>query len=77
MAEKKIEEFDQRREMLDALKTYFSSNITRHRINIEVLLKNNVGVAEHPDIMQTIEEEMAKLAEYHDKLEMLRVYFKQ
>jgi Zn-finger domain-containing protein len=39
------------------------------------LLRNSVGVAEHPDIMETIEKEIEIIAEYHDKLEVLKHYF--
>ena len=34
-------------------------------------MKNPVGVAEHPDTMATIEEELGKIAEYKDKLAAL------
>ena len=34
-------------------------------------MQKGVGVAEHPDIMQTIEDELGKIAEYKDKLEAL------
>ena len=30
-----------------------------------------MGVAEHPDIMQTIEDELGRIAEFKDKLEAL------
>jgi len=77
MVEKKgRDELDPRKEMIDAMKSYFGSKINIHRINIEILLTKNVGVAEHPDIMMTVEEELSKMAEYHDKLEMLREYFR-
>ena len=36
-----------------------------------------MGVAEHPDIMETIEKELGIIAEYDDKLEMLDKYFFQ
>jgi hypothetical protein len=48
----------------------------KHKMNVDVLLDNNVGLAEHPDIMETIENELEKMAEYHDKYEMLEKYFK-
>jgi len=32
-------------------------------------------VAEHPDVMETIEKELAMMADYEDKLEMLNKYF--
>jgi hypothetical protein len=35
------------------------------------LLNNSVGVGEHPDLMETIENELDKMSSYHDKLEML------
>ena len=62
--------------MIQAAKMHFQANIEKHRINVETYLHYRVGVAEHPDIMQSIEEELAHIAEYHDKLEMLETYFK-
>ena len=38
-------------------------------------MNNTVGVAEHPDIMETIEKELDIIAEYDDKLEILDKYF--
>ena len=51
------------------------AHIEKHRINVEVLLENGVGVAEHPDIMDTIEKELQIISEYEDKLAVLRKYF--
>jgi len=64
-----------REKLLTASKKHFEAHIQKHIVNIEVLLDNPVGVAEHPDIMETIEQELAQIAEYHDKLEMLDTYF--
>ena len=44
-------------------------------MNIENLLENPRGVAEHPDIMDTIEKELEIIAEYDDKLSVLIKYF--
>ena len=38
------------------------------------MLDKPVGVAEHPDIMETIEQELGKMAEYDDKLAMLSYF---
>ena len=38
-------------------------------------MNNPVGVAEHPDILNTIEKEIEIMAEYDDKLEILDKYF--
>jgi len=64
-----------RSDILKASRLHFKAHIEKHRINVENLLENGVGVAEHPDIMETIEKELEIIAEYHDKLEMLDLYF--
>ena len=58
-------------EMFASLEKYFQSQIEKHVINVKVLMKERVGVAEHPDIMVTIEGELEKIATYSDKLDAL------
>ena len=65
-----------RDDLIKASEKQFEALIHKHRINVEVLLENQVGVAEHPDIMETIEKEIGIIAEYEDKLSVLRKYFK-
>ena len=64
-----------RSDILKASRLHFKAHIEKHRVNVEILLENGVGVAEHPDIMETIEKELEIIAEYHDKVEMLDLYF--
>ena len=64
-----------RDDLLKASEKHFEAHIEKHRVNIEVLLENAVGVSEHGDIMDTIEKELAIIAEYDDKLSVLRKYF--
>ena len=64
-----------RYELIRACKINFEGEIEKHRMNVENLLQNTVGVAEHPDIMETIEKELAVIAEYNDKLSVLNKYF--
>ena len=45
--------------------------------DLMIYLSNPVGVGEHSDIMETIEKEIGKIAEYHDQLEVLNNYFKE
>ena len=66
---------EKRREIVETLDALFRANIYRHKVNIDIMLEKNVGVAEHPDVLLTIEEEIAKMAEWEDKLEVLRKYF--
>jgi len=64
-----------RDKLLEASRKHFAAHVQKHQVNIEVLLSAPIGVAEHPDLMETIEQELALMAEYHDKLEMLNIYF--
>ena len=57
-----------RSELIKASELHFKAHIEKHRVNIEILLEKAVGVAEHPDIMDTIEKELEIIADYHDKL---------
>ena len=65
-----------REDLIKASSLHFKAHIEKHRINIENMMENSVGVGEHPDIMDTIEKELAIMAEYSDKLEMLNKYFR-
>ena len=64
-----------RKDIIEASKLHFKAHIEKHRINVENLLEKGVGVAEHPDIMETIEKELEIIAEYDDKLEIIKKYF--
>ena len=64
-----------RDDLINASKLHFRAHIEKHRINIENLLENAFGLAEHPDIMDTIEKELGIIAEYDDKLNVLNKYF--
>ena len=63
--------------LIGAARTYYMGMINRHIANVEVLLTNPVGIGEdsHQDIQAVIEIEMGKIADYHDKLEMLQKFF--
>ena len=55
----------------DSMMSYLAGKVKYHKTNVLVYLQNPVGIGEHPDIMAAIEEELAKCAEYHEKLEIL------
>lgn len=63
-----------RKQILATQKQYLLSQRERHKLNIDLMLDKSVGVAEHPDIMETIEQELGKMAEYDDKLSMLSYF---
>ena len=64
-----------RKDIIEASVLHFKAHIEKHRVNVENLLRNPVGVAEHPDVMETIEKELAIMAGYDDKLSVLNKYF--
>ena len=64
-----------RKELIEASRLHYKAHIEKHRINVEVMLQKPLAVAEHADIMDAIEREIALIAEYHDKLEVLNTYF--
>ena len=64
-----------REDLIRASQLHFKAHIEKHRINVENLLEKGVGVAEHPDIMDTIEKELGIISEYDDKLSVLKKYF--
>ena len=55
--------------------SFSCSPLAKHKTNVEVLLQKPVGVAEHPDTLETIEKELRIIADYDDQLEMLKKYF--
>ena len=49
--------------------------IEKHKINIEVLTKNASGVADHPNMMQTVEDELNKIGHYEEIKSVIRKHF--
>ena len=64
-----------RDDLIKASRLHFEAHVEKHRINVENLLQNTRGVAEHPDIMDTIEKELDEISRYNDLLEVLDKYF--
>ena len=65
--------------LIKAQQSYLLGYINKHVANIEILLNNPVGISgvddKHQDIQEAIEVELGKIADYHDKLEMLHKFF--
>ena len=65
--------------LIKAQQSYLLGYINKHEANIEILLNNPVGISgvddKHQDIQEAIEVELGKIADYHDKLEMLHKFF--
>ena len=62
-------------EIIDVLIKQCEAGIERHKMNVRVLTEKNVGLAEHGDLIITIEGELDKIATYEDRLQVLKEYF--
>ena len=64
-----------REKLLKALLSHAQGELDKHVANIEVYLKQPVGVGEHIDVVETMEKELLKVADYDAQIEMLTKYF--
>ena len=61
--------------ILEAARKQAEGVVAVHKTNIEVYLTNPAGIGEHSDVIEAVIEELNKLAEADDRLEMLNKHF--
>ena len=66
-----------RDQLLKALLAHAQGDIQKHVANVEVYLQNPVGIGEHSNIVEAIEQELDIIAKYHDQIEVINKYFKK
>ena len=66
---------DMREQFIKASRLHFQAHVEKHRINVENLLENAVGVGEHGDVMETIEQELLLMDKYESLLGLINKYF--
>ena len=64
-----------REDIIKALIQKFKGEISAHKVNVEIMLENTVGIGDHSNITETIEQELEIIAGYEDKLNVLKKYF--
>jgi TusA-related sulfurtransferase len=64
-----------KKELLNVLETNFLANILKHKMNVEIMLNNPMAIHDHTDWMAAVEKEIAHIAEYEDKLEVVLKHF--
>lgn len=57
--------------IVEALEAHLIGHIKKHTLNVQVMLENPMAIHDHTDLLSAIEEELAHIAEYKDKLEAL------
>ena len=65
-----------REQLKKALLSHAQGEIQMHLANVEVYLTNPVGIGEHPDLTAAIQDEIDKIARWHDLIEVLNKYVK-
>ncbi len=65
-----------RDQLKNAILAHANGEIQKHLANVEVYLANPVGIGEHSDITQAIQDEIDKIARYHDQIEVVQKYLK-
>ena len=64
-----------RNEILKALKASSEGNIENARLNIEIYLKNPVGIGEHPDVLAAIIDQVDLISKEEERISVLQKYF--
>ena len=65
-----------REQLLTAVIAHAKGEIAKHRANVEVYLTSPVGIGEHSNVVEAIEEELNMIAKYQDQIDVLNKYFK-
>jgi hypothetical protein len=61
--------------LLDALAQRLEGEVAVHKANIRVYMQSATGIGEHPQLIEAIEAEVAKLAESQEKLDTIDRHF--
>ena len=64
-----------REQLIRALLAHAQGDIAKHKANIEVYLEHPVGIGEHSNIIEAIEEELNMIAKYEDQVEVIKKHF--
>ena len=62
--------------LFQALIEKLKGDIEVAKANILVYQRNAAGIGEHIDIVETIEKEVEKISDAHDKIEAIETYLK-
>jgi len=62
-------------QLVKAARMHAEGELERAKTNILVYMNHSVGIGEHSDIVEAIQEELDKMASANDRIEMLEKYF--
>ena len=62
-------------QLIKAARMHAEGELERAKTNIMVYMEQSVGIGEHSDIVEAIQEELDKMAAATDRIEMLEDHF--
>ena len=62
-------------QLIKAARKHTEGDLERAKTNIMVYMNHSVGIGEHSDIVEAIQEELDKMAAASDRIEMLEKHF--
>tara|TARA_B100000927_G_scaffold286478_1_gene278029 strand:+ start:82 stop:312 length:231 start_codon:yes stop_codon:yes gene_type:complete len=63
------------KQLRDALRLKYQGEIAAAKANINVYMKQSVGIGEHPDIIGAIDEQLNLLTQAEEKLQAVEHHF--
>ena len=70
-----IKDVKMKEQLVKAARMHAEGELERAKTNIMVYMNQSVGIGEHSDIVEAIQEELDKMAAAEDRVEMLEKYF--
>jgi hypothetical protein len=64
-----------KKQLVKAARMHAEGELERAKTNIMVYMNQSVGIGEHSDIVEAIQEELDKMAMATDRIEMLERHF--
>ena len=64
-------------QLIKAARMHAEGELERAKTNILVYMEQSVGIGEHSDIVEAIQEELDKMAAAEDRIEMLEKHFSE
>ncbi len=62
-------------QLIKAARMHAEGELERAKTNIMVYMDQSVGIGEHSDIVEAIQEELDKMAAATDRIDMLEAHF--
>ena len=62
-------------QLVKAAQMHAAGELERAKTNVMVYMNQSVGIGEHSDIVEAIQDELDKMAAAEDRMDMLKKYF--